>query len=55
MAAAGIAANPDDPRDAVGDGVSASVNAAVARTMLAAMQGKPIKSFPAPDRSLAFG
>jgi membrane peptidoglycan carboxypeptidase len=54
-AAAGIAANPDDPTDLVGEGVSSSVNAAVARTMLAAVQGKPAKDFPAPDRGLAFG
>ena len=46
IAAAGIAANPDNPRDSVGAAVSAAVDAAVARTMAAALQGQPVDPVP---------
>jgi membrane peptidoglycan carboxypeptidase len=55
VAAAGIATNPDDPRDYVGSSVSAAVDTAVARTMAAALKGQPTKSFPTPKTALAFG
>jgi membrane peptidoglycan carboxypeptidase len=55
IAAAAIATNPDDPRDAVGGGVSAAVDTAVARTMAAALQGQPVIGFPAPSRAIAMG
>jgi membrane peptidoglycan carboxypeptidase len=55
LAAAAIAANPDDPRDHVGSAVSAQVNAAVARTMAAALQGEAYQDFQPPSRQLAFG
>jgi membrane peptidoglycan carboxypeptidase len=53
IAAAGIAANPDSPQDAVGAGVSPSVNAAVARAMVAALQGQPEVRFTPPSRGIA--
>jgi membrane peptidoglycan carboxypeptidase len=49
LAAAAIAANPDSPSDYVGAGVSASVDAAVARTMAAALRDQPYQPFTAPD------
>jgi membrane peptidoglycan carboxypeptidase len=55
LAAAAIAANPDDPRDYVGSGVSADVNLAVARTLAAAVRGLPYRDFPAPSSAVAFG
>jgi membrane peptidoglycan carboxypeptidase len=55
LAAAAIAANPDDPRDHVGAAVSPLVNAAVARTIAAALEGEPYQDFQRPRRQLAFG
>ena len=55
VAAAGIAANPDTPTDAVGSGVALNVDEAVARVMLVALKGKPFMTFPAPSHSIAFG
>jgi membrane peptidoglycan carboxypeptidase len=55
VAAAAIAADPDRPTDHVGAGVSASVDAAVAHTMAAALTGLPATDFPAPSASMAFG
>jgi membrane peptidoglycan carboxypeptidase len=55
IAAAGIAANPDNPQDYVGSGVAPQVNAAVARTLAAAVSGKPYQDFPAPSSAIAFG
>jgi membrane peptidoglycan carboxypeptidase len=54
VAAAGIATDPDNPRDWVGSGVSAAVDIAVAKTMAAAVAGLPKASFPAPTAALAF-
>jgi membrane peptidoglycan carboxypeptidase len=55
VAAAAIATNPDDPRDAVGSSVSAAVDTAVARTMAAALQGQPYVGFPVPSKAIAMG
>jgi membrane peptidoglycan carboxypeptidase len=55
LAAAAIAANPDDPGDHVGSAVSPRVNAAVARTVVAALAGQPYQDFTPPSRELAFG
>jgi membrane peptidoglycan carboxypeptidase len=55
VAAAGIACDPDDPKDAVGGYISASVDIAVANTMKVALKGKPFLDFPAPSRKIAFG
>ena len=53
VAVAGIAANPDDATDLVGSAVQAKVIDAVARTIKAAVAGKPVKDFTAPSRELA--
>jgi membrane peptidoglycan carboxypeptidase len=53
IAAAATAANPDSPQDAVGEGVSSSVNGAVAKTMLDALKGKPVVKFPPPSQGIA--
>src|SRR6185369_8654629 len=55
VAAAAIAANPADPTDAVGSGVSKSVNAAVANTLAVALQNLPVQDFIAPAVETAFG
>jgi membrane peptidoglycan carboxypeptidase len=55
IAAAGIAANVDNPNDQVGSGISNSVNAAVAQTMAAALRSQPAKPFPPPSRARALG
>lgn len=55
VAAAGIAADPVDPGDAVGTGVSAAVDAAVAQVLATALAGLPVRDFPAPPAELAFG
>ncbi|WP_432975265.1 transglycosylase domain-containing protein [Dactylosporangium sp. CA-233914] len=55
VAAAGIAANADNPNDYVGGGVSSSVNQAVAQTMVAALRGQSAQGFPAPSRARALG
>ena len=55
LAAAGIAADPQSRADAVGDGVSSSVDMAVANTLLAALAGQPEKQFTAPPPGLAGG
>jgi membrane peptidoglycan carboxypeptidase len=53
VAAAGTAANPDNPQDFVGAGVSSAVNAAVGRAMAAALKGQPEAKFPPPSRGIA--
>jgi membrane peptidoglycan carboxypeptidase len=55
LAAAGIAADPASRADAVGSGVSSSVDMAVANTLLAALAGQPEKQFTAPPPGLAGG
>jgi membrane peptidoglycan carboxypeptidase len=53
--AAGIAADPDDPNDYVGEGVAPAVDTAVGTTLLAAVKGKPAKNFTAPSGYLTGG
>ncbi|MGK5441541.1 transglycosylase domain-containing protein [Micromonospora sp. URMC 105] len=53
VAVAGIAANPDDPSDAVGGAVQTKVIDAVARIIRAAVDGQPVRDFTAPSRELA--
>jgi membrane peptidoglycan carboxypeptidase len=55
VAAAGIAADAADPTNAVGQGVSKAVNAAVAQTIAVAVQGLPVENFAAPSAEVAFG
>jgi membrane peptidoglycan carboxypeptidase len=55
VAAAGIAADPADPGDYVGSGVSASVDEAVANTMVTALDGLPVEKFTPPSRAIATG
>jgi membrane peptidoglycan carboxypeptidase len=55
LAAAGIAADPADPRDLVGSAVEARVVDAVAGALATSLKGQPVKDFPAPPRQLAFG
>jgi membrane peptidoglycan carboxypeptidase len=54
VAAAGIACDPDNPHDAVGGYISASVDIAVAKTMAVALKGLPYVGFPAPTKAIAF-
>ncbi|HKT04085.1 MAG TPA: penicillin-binding protein, partial [Rugosimonospora sp.] len=55
LAAAAIAANPVNPSDGVGAGVSSQVDIAVAHTLADALRGQPVLGFPAPSRVIAFG
>ncbi|MGX7676115.1 transglycosylase domain-containing protein [Plantactinospora sp. DSM 117369] len=55
LAAAAIAANPDDPSDAVGQPVQRKVIEAVATTLATALKGKPRQDFTPPGREIAFG
>ena len=55
VAAAAIAANPDDPSDPVGAPVLRAVIEAVARTMATAVRGQPRRDFTPPGREIAFG
>ena len=55
VAAAAIAADPANPTNAVGSGVSRSVNSAVANTMAVALQGLPVQEFTPPSVQTAFG
>jgi membrane peptidoglycan carboxypeptidase len=52
LAAAATAANPDNPQDAVGEGVSSAVNAAVAKTLADALRGQPVQRFTPPSSRL---
>jgi membrane peptidoglycan carboxypeptidase len=53
VAAAAIAADPDDPRDYVGAGVSGAVDDAVAKVLAVALQGQPYQDYPAPSPAIA--
>ncbi|MEU5789447.1 transglycosylase domain-containing protein [Micromonospora purpureochromogenes] len=53
VAVAGIAANPDDPSDAVGAAVQTKVIDAVARIIRAAVDGQPVRDFTPPSRERA--
>jgi membrane peptidoglycan carboxypeptidase len=55
IAAAGIAADPGNPLDAVGAAVSQRVSASVASVIAAALHGQPWVDFPAPSTALAYG
>ncbi|BCB79491.1 hypothetical protein GCM10022251_72290 [Phytohabitans flavus] len=55
IAAASIAANPDNPHDYVGSGVQDSVIGAVTQTMSSALDGFPKQNFNRPDTRIAFG
>ncbi|HKT03240.1 MAG TPA: transglycosylase domain-containing protein [Rugosimonospora sp.] len=55
IAAAGIAADPDNTLDRVGTGVEDRVVAAVAHTIAAAVSGMPYQDFTAPSTAMAFG
>ncbi|MBB5869589.1 membrane peptidoglycan carboxypeptidase [Allocatelliglobosispora scoriae] len=54
LAAAMIAANPDDTRDAVGGPIQQDVIEAVARTLAASLKGQQKAEFTAPSLKLAF-
>jgi membrane peptidoglycan carboxypeptidase len=54
-AAAGIAADPSNATDSVGAAVESAVAAAVAHTLMTAVQGLPVKQFTAPSATIAFG
>jgi membrane peptidoglycan carboxypeptidase len=55
IAAAATAVNPDNPTDLVGEGVSPAVNLAVAKTMVDALRGQPVRDFQAPSAAIALG
>ncbi|MDQ0369686.1 transglycosylase domain-containing protein [Catenuloplanes indicus] len=54
LAIAGIAVNPDNPRDAVGEPVQKEIIAAVARTLRDTLKGQKVANFPAPSEKIAF-
>ncbi|MBY8873406.1 penicillin-binding protein [Micromonospora sp. PLK6-60] len=54
LAVASIAANPDDPRDAVGKAVQARMVDAVGRTLAYALRGEPARDFVPPSESVAY-
>ncbi|KIR63254.1 MULTISPECIES: transglycosylase domain-containing protein [Micromonospora] len=53
LAVASIAANPDDPRDAVGREVQARLVDLVGRTLYDTLQGQPVRDFVPPSESVA--
>ncbi|GAA5197790.1 transglycosylase domain-containing protein [Rugosimonospora acidiphila] len=53
LAAAAIAADPDNPSDLAGEGVSSSVNSAVAHTLNTALTGQPVVNFQPPSAAIA--
>ncbi|MFB9235447.1 transglycosylase domain-containing protein [Plantactinospora siamensis] len=55
VAVAAIAANPDNPRDAVGQAVQANILGGIARLLTTALRGQPVLGFPAPSPMRAFG
>ncbi|WP_406041399.1 penicillin-binding protein [Micromonospora sp. NBC_00898] len=54
LAVATIAANPDDPRDAVGGGVQARQIAAVGNLLAYALRNQPILDFVPPNQTTAY-
>ncbi|WP_431932707.1 transglycosylase domain-containing protein [Micromonospora sp. RP3T] len=54
LAVATIAANPDDPRDAVGGGVQKRQIAAVGRILAWALRDQPVRDFVPPGEAVAF-
>ncbi|MFC4147027.1 transglycosylase domain-containing protein [Micromonospora mangrovi] len=53
LAVATIAANPDDPRDAVGGGVQTRQIDAVGRILAAALRDQPVQDFVPPSENVA--
>jgi membrane peptidoglycan carboxypeptidase len=53
LAGAAIAADPDNPNDLAGEGVSSSVNSAVAHTLATALAGQPVVGFQPPSAAIA--
>ncbi|MGC1214702.1 MAG: transglycosylase domain-containing protein [Micromonospora sp.] len=54
LAVATIAANPDDPADAVGGGVQVRQISAVARVLASALRDQPVRGFVPPSQSIAY-
>ncbi|MFE9657603.1 transglycosylase domain-containing protein [Micromonospora sp. NPDC006431] len=54
LAVATIAANPDNPRDAVGGGVQTRQIAAVGRLLAYALRDQPVRDFVPPSQTVAF-
>lgn len=54
LAVASIAANPDNPRDAVGGGVQVRQIAAVGRILADALRDEPVVDFVPPSQTVAF-
>ncbi|WP_433387310.1 transglycosylase domain-containing protein [Micromonospora sp. KLBMP9576] len=54
LAVASIAANPDDPRDPVGQRVQQQLVAAVGEVLAAALRDEPVRDFVPPSQSTAF-
>ncbi|MDR7277350.1 transglycosylase domain-containing protein [Catenuloplanes atrovinosus] len=54
LAIAGIAANPDNPTDLVGQQPQDDVVRAVATLLRDGLKGQPVKDFPAPSQAIAF-
>ena len=55
MAAAMIAANPNDPTGGVGSAIITKVYRAVAHTLASSLAGQPVQQFEAPSRTIASG
>ena len=54
LAAAAMAANPDDPRDAVGQAVQAQMVNAVGEVLAFALRDQPVRDFVPPSGRTAF-
>lgn len=54
LAVAAIAANPDDPRDGVGQAVQGRMVDAVAEVMSFALRDQPVRDFVPPSEAIAF-
>ncbi|WP_200206875.1 transglycosylase domain-containing protein [Micromonospora coerulea] len=54
LAVATVAANPDDPRDAVGGGVQTRQITAVGRLLAYALRDQPVLDFVPPNQSIAY-
>lgn len=54
LAVASIAANPDDPRDAVGQRVQGQLVEAVGEVLAFALRDEPVRDFVPPSESTAF-
>ena len=54
LAVASMAANPDDPRDAVGQAVQARMVDAVGEVLAVALRDQPVRDFVPPSERTAF-